>query len=482
MEGKELAKVDMFEVAPGGGLMPRSFEALYKMATIMSASGLMPKGMESTEAVFVAVQMGMEVGMSPMQAVQNIAPINGRPSIYGDSVLGLVRASGLLESITETIEGDADQMLARVIAKRKDEPEPIERVFTVDDAKKAGLWGKPGPWSQYPKRMLQMRARSWALRDGFGDVIKGLQIAGHSEPAIDLRQDGEQYVAEESEEPGSTEPVATDDKVSELLAKKQYQMNQNESLIAGMLRKDRRWLKHEIEADREYLKTARHEQPELFQMLVDYWNNCFPNEPFPKLSLKPKQYTEPEADPDEQESVEKEQSNNHDDFRSAWINLKKSGYIKFVHDNLKSFEACKEQDFSLYQEAMIKWSGFYPNQPWPLLGQDDEEKKRQELRESASRIPDKEADFADVKDQFNGDYDGSDENQMKSEQDESRRVLKEWRIKEPDLFKDVSLWLGYDDPMTINIDTLDMVACDDMSERIAHAYSRKEKDRQGPPA
>src|SRR5690606_6210149 len=54
---------------------------------------------------------------------------------------------------------------------------PIKATFSVADAKKAGLWGKQGPWQQYPKRMLSMRARAFALRDGFADVLRGLGIA-----------------------------------------------------------------------------------------------------------------------------------------------------------------------------------------------------------------------------------------------------------------------------------------------------------------
>ena len=88
-----------------GGLVPKDFDGLYRFCTILAASGLMPKGLEKVEAVFVAVQMGLEVGLSPMQAVQNIAPINGRPAIWGDAVLGLVRASNLLEDFSESTEG-----------------------------------------------------------------------------------------------------------------------------------------------------------------------------------------------------------------------------------------------------------------------------------------------------------------------------------------------------------------------------------------
>jgi hypothetical protein len=49
--------------------------------------------------------------------------------------------------------------------------------FSVTDAKKAQLWGKGGPWSQYARRMLQMRARGFALRDAFPDVLRGLITA-----------------------------------------------------------------------------------------------------------------------------------------------------------------------------------------------------------------------------------------------------------------------------------------------------------------
>jgi hypothetical protein len=171
-----------------GGLIPQNFEAMWRMAQIMAASGMMPKGLETPEAVFVAVQMGLEVGLSPMQAVQNIAVINGRPSVWGDAGLALVEASGLLEDFIEEISDHS----ARCVAKRKGRPSTIEREFSMDDARRAGLIGK-GVWAQYPKRMLQMRARWWVLRDGFADVLKGLKSA---EEIMDMEADmGGAYIA-----------------------------------------------------------------------------------------------------------------------------------------------------------------------------------------------------------------------------------------------------------------------------------------------
>lgn len=55
--------------------------------------------------------------------------------------------------------------------------------FTMLDARKAKLIGKAGPWTDYPERMLMWRARSWACRDEFGDVLCGL---GFFEEASDV--------------------------------------------------------------------------------------------------------------------------------------------------------------------------------------------------------------------------------------------------------------------------------------------------------
>lgn len=169
------------------GLAPTDFDGLWRMSQIMHKSGLMPKGLNTAEAVFVAVQMGLEVGLSPMAAVQNIAVINGRPAIWGDAVLALVRGSGLLEDFREELAVTADNTTATCVAVRMGQKSAISRSFSVDDAKRANLWGKDGPWKQYPKRMLQMRARSWVLRDGFSDVLRGFRQAEEvSDVDIDL--------------------------------------------------------------------------------------------------------------------------------------------------------------------------------------------------------------------------------------------------------------------------------------------------------
>jgi hypothetical protein len=118
----------------------------------------------------------MELGLTPMAALQNTAVINGRPAIYGDAALALVRASGLLDAYVEKEIGEPgkDSHGYEVTVTRKGSAASSE-TFTVADAKLAKLWGKPGPWTDYPRRMLKFRARGFILRDQFGDVLKGLR-------------------------------------------------------------------------------------------------------------------------------------------------------------------------------------------------------------------------------------------------------------------------------------------------------------------
>lgn len=156
------------------GVQLTSLAEMYRFAEYVIDSGLAPKGMNKPSSVLIAVQMGLEVGMAPMQALQSIGVINGRPGIFGDAALALCRASGLMEGYRQSERGTGDELEAVVQVKRSGD-EVLEVRFSVKDAKTAKLWGKEGPWTQYPKRMLMWRARGFALRDAFGDVLRGMR-------------------------------------------------------------------------------------------------------------------------------------------------------------------------------------------------------------------------------------------------------------------------------------------------------------------
>jgi len=165
--------------------IPSGFASIYSFAELISASNMAPKDMKTPEQISVAIFHGMEVGMTPMAALQSIAVINGRPSIWGDGALALIRASGQLDDIEEFYEGEFlgpdgkpnpnYKAICRIT--RKGAKRPVVSEFSIGDAMMANLWTKAGPWKEYPKRMLKMRARAFAIRDEFTDIMRGLGIA-----------------------------------------------------------------------------------------------------------------------------------------------------------------------------------------------------------------------------------------------------------------------------------------------------------------
>lgn len=160
-----------------GGLAPTDMGGLWRIAKMVALSGLSPKGMKTPENIFVAMSHGLEIGLKPMQSLQKIAVINGRPSVWGDAMMGLVLASGLMEECEEYFEGEhgTDNYTAVCTVKRIG-MQPSTTRFSVQDAIRAGLWGKD-VWKCYPERMLKMRARAFGLRDRFADVLGGLYMA-----------------------------------------------------------------------------------------------------------------------------------------------------------------------------------------------------------------------------------------------------------------------------------------------------------------
>lgn len=174
--GKDQSK----DVAPQGDhiddydtktLMPLTIQHKLRMAAVMAKSGLLPKGMDTPQKVFIALQMGHELGLRPMVAVNNISVVNGKPSLGTDLIVAIVRQHSEYGGMK--IE-DIDKGV-KVTFKRKfgDIIEEFSSTFTEDDAKKAGLMTKDN-WQKYPKRMMKHRATAFAARDAFPDAIAGM--------------------------------------------------------------------------------------------------------------------------------------------------------------------------------------------------------------------------------------------------------------------------------------------------------------------
>lgn len=176
----------------GFGLSAANWDQGFRIAKTLAVSALVPKGyFGHPEDIVVAMQMGAEIGLPPMAALQSIAVINGRPGLYGDGLLGVIMASPYyvrhveyyVTSDGEIVDGlRASDLLideTRAVAKfwRRGIAEPFTAEFSIGDAKRAKLLTKAGPWSEFTARMLRWRARGYAARDGFAAELRGIKLA-----------------------------------------------------------------------------------------------------------------------------------------------------------------------------------------------------------------------------------------------------------------------------------------------------------------
>jgi hypothetical protein len=164
---------------------PKDLTEAMKLADMLASSTMVPKDFQGKPGnCFIAMQMGHELGLKPIQSLQSIAVINGRPAVWGDALLALVIGSGVCDYVREPTPNTEEGVC---IVKRKGQLE-VTRRFTAEDAQRAGLL-KKDIWQQYRPRMLQMRARAFALRDVFPDVLKGLPIAEEVRDYVEPEKD-----------------------------------------------------------------------------------------------------------------------------------------------------------------------------------------------------------------------------------------------------------------------------------------------------
>ena len=198
-------------------LMPQSFGAKLEMAKTLARSGLLPQGLNTPEKVCVALQWGHELGLSPMVAVNNVAVINGKPTLSADIMAAVVKRSPEYGGIkwTELSEQKAECVITRILPNG--EKESITSSFTIQDAMKAGLATKD-VWRKYPKRMLKHRCLSYGLKDMFPDLLAGLYTPEEMES-----------VSEEQQEQPTTEEYENVINVTPTVAEPSHQSTNNSS-------------------------------------------------------------------------------------------------------------------------------------------------------------------------------------------------------------------------------------------------------------
>lgn len=243
-------------------LQPQTMDEAIKFSEVISKSGLVPKDYQGKPAnCLVAIQWGMELGLAPLQALQNIAVINGKPSVYGDSLLAMVRADDRCMGVEETQEGG----VATCIVKRRlsdGSIEEVKRTFSMKQAQQAGLSNRP-TWKAYPDRMLQHRARGNALRDAFPDVLRGIIT---SEEAQDIEEPKDVTPTQEAVAAPTIETL-TQPKIEEAEVVQEPPTSQFDKILEGLSVVPEKG--EDIVAE-DFMLCIPKNDPETFQQPLDY--------------------------------------------------------------------------------------------------------------------------------------------------------------------------------------------------------------------
>ena len=204
-EETQVAKVPEAKIGPMG-IEVSTLEQMWWLSNRIIQSGLAPKDCKNAADLVVRAQYGMSVGLSFMQSIQCVANVNGRPSLWGHQVLGLITASGKCKSWTETVIGTdptKDDYTVRITTERRD-MEGVRIVeFSTAEARRAGLMNKD-LYKTYPKDMLRHRAVARAAKQVYADVLSGLSVAEEERDIIDVTS----QPAEATEAPKTLDDVA----------------------------------------------------------------------------------------------------------------------------------------------------------------------------------------------------------------------------------------------------------------------------------
>lgn len=159
-------------------LIPKGIEEAERMATKLSKSEMLPPHFrDKPENVFWALAYGLEVGLTPVQSLQAIYVVHGRPGMYADAMVALVLTSGKADYFVCT-SSDAKQ--ATYETKRKGSPKERSLTVTIEDAQAAG-WVSNEKYKKEPRRMLEARCKSQLARDVYPDVLRGMESAEDAE-------------------------------------------------------------------------------------------------------------------------------------------------------------------------------------------------------------------------------------------------------------------------------------------------------------
>jgi hypothetical protein len=166
----------------------QQFENAQRIGKALASSALVPKeyqGQNGLANTLVAMEIAGRMGLSPLQVMQNLHVIHGRPSWSSQFIIAMVNGCGRFTPLEFVLDGEGDQQSCYAIATDiKSGKELKGPVVSITMAKKEGWFGKTGSkWQTMPDLMLRYRAAAFWGRLFVPEFLVGMKT---QEEVIDV--------------------------------------------------------------------------------------------------------------------------------------------------------------------------------------------------------------------------------------------------------------------------------------------------------
>lgn len=157
----------------------KSFNHMQRVAKMLSSSSLVPesyRGDKNMANVMVALEMANRVGASPLQVMQNLNVIKGKPSWSSQFIISSINSCGKFNRLKFDIAGKGMDMKCTAWAIEKETGDRLDGVeITMQMAKDEGWLNKEGSkWKTMPELMIRYRAAAFFGRLYVPEIMMGM--------------------------------------------------------------------------------------------------------------------------------------------------------------------------------------------------------------------------------------------------------------------------------------------------------------------
>lgn len=171
-------------------------------AQTLAKSGLLPKQYrKQPENILYAIEYGRALGLDPINAMNSVHVIEGKPSPSSGLISAMVRKAG--HRLRVRVQREPELVAVAQIIRSDDPDFTFEARWDMNRARQAGVAGKQ-VWKAYPEAMLKARAITEVAREACEEALLGFAYTPE-EMGAEVDADGNPVaVADAQHRPGAT--------------------------------------------------------------------------------------------------------------------------------------------------------------------------------------------------------------------------------------------------------------------------------------